>query len=1184
MRSKWLIILILFPILCGATRRPDDSNTAHQIPTNNAAFTPNLQTFLGEEAANTAQEEGLCNFVDNFSTNSITAACLGAIGAGLTMTPGACIAYNAGYRSTCGVGNNLGLGPNGTVPASTTADCPGGNSITFPDASTCWVAMDENTVGNNAGIPNFTRVTGTHYLTDCIDTTLPAMAYDSQLLMEVTTTGGSITNVLDLRELTPFCSTAIPPAPGTFAGSCSANTTTCTGNGGNTLLCSGGVADFKAAQGVYIANGSTTACTIGGSACPTPSAPTIGVAMSSRLQGCTDITATTTSSHGQYVSAGLCNFSFLQPNDTLWISGGSAAGDNGFFTVLTATATTLRVVAASITGEVPGASFNFQTTVPIGGGTIAIGNMVDDVGVVLDPEQRPFNQVTEAPSYGTYNLSVTSNVGTYTFGQPDEGKPVTIYYQTNTPPTGTTVYKAVEFARDGIKNGWSPPSAAASVSTATLSFPNFVHGMPFLFMIPSAVAGAEAYDMWESDNTAAYYWSTRVWPNTTYLNTAVTLPTTVTCIIGGESNCIQTGSTLGFPMNNTLNIGGQIVTCTGVKADAIFNCTGGTGTFNVGTPIISTQAPRLHVAYGGGLQYGQDPWSSEAWPQGSSIPVAQGNDDFTPTAPPTITAITAGSMTLSAPIATGTWTVQHTDQNALATAFQQMPTFGGVLQLPAGCISRFCQMPFDQNHSIASIIYVAGQVGQLQGSEFRSYCDGGGMNAINAVEQPATGTPPLTVDGIAIGAVGNPGHLDMHDLAVTSTNSGLSVLLNENNQFFNETRLKNISLAAHPFVNTVTGSNSRTGASHTTGINVRLGTLTAANIVTRYVDSPVWINAGVNGWWIQGTGSFNQASSARLWSPMLGYAGAGFNGNLGPAVIDEIPWTAMRPLDGNPGDTLQDFTMTNSYLGDVDDWGPNAPVRGTVVDYGGSSGVFIGGFFGQNQSGLGGIYINGSSQGNHANLIENNVAAGVFGILVDNAGTATMTGVNVSNLGNNKTGIECRGNCSARNSQETIVFGATGAIGFKAGYKPDETTCNTTSSTDFNYHNAELTFLANDVSFCPTAASAIITNDLGTQVLQGVQPTVGTCGTTPVQPAYPSSNVGLTWTMGTGGPTACTITFTTAAQGTGTQKPNCLFQDVTHPAITITDAPTVAPTATDVLTFSGSATSDVVKGQCGWSN
>ena len=65
--------LLLFLFLAACARAPipkhaDDSNTAHQIPTGNAAMLPNLQTFLGTESASRALEDGLVNFVDNASS------------------------------------------------------------------------------------------------------------------------------------------------------------------------------------------------------------------------------------------------------------------------------------------------------------------------------------------------------------------------------------------------------------------------------------------------------------------------------------------------------------------------------------------------------------------------------------------------------------------------------------------------------------------------------------------------------------------------------------------------------------------------------------------------------------------------------------------------------------------------------------------------------------------------------------------------------------------------------------------------------------------------------------------------------------------------------------------------------------------------------------------------------------
>ena len=163
----------------------DDSNTIYPLDAHNptsptfGGVTYPLELFnsLSSEDPGRQYEEGFSNCV---SVEANANSCLGGTSAGLTMTPGSFIAYNKGWRGT-----ETG-------------------SITFPNSSTCWVAMDENTSGNNAGLSNFTRVTATHYLIDCIDATQPTMVADSQLLMKVTTSGGAITIVKDLRNICAF--------------------------------------------------------------------------------------------------------------------------------------------------------------------------------------------------------------------------------------------------------------------------------------------------------------------------------------------------------------------------------------------------------------------------------------------------------------------------------------------------------------------------------------------------------------------------------------------------------------------------------------------------------------------------------------------------------------------------------------------------------------------------------------------------------------------------------------------------------------------------------------------------------------------------------------------------------------------------------------------------------------------
>lgn len=158
-----------------------DSNTANSLSNVNPALTTyggasypaQIYNFDAFEDSTRWSEQGFANMVSPFASAN---ACLGGTGAGLVMTPTACVAYNAGLRGT-----ETG-------------------SITFPNASTCWVAMDENTTGGNAGIPGFTRAGSTHYLIDCVDVGQPSMASDTQLLMKVVTSGGAITTVTDLRN------------------------------------------------------------------------------------------------------------------------------------------------------------------------------------------------------------------------------------------------------------------------------------------------------------------------------------------------------------------------------------------------------------------------------------------------------------------------------------------------------------------------------------------------------------------------------------------------------------------------------------------------------------------------------------------------------------------------------------------------------------------------------------------------------------------------------------------------------------------------------------------------------------------------------------------------------------------------------------------------------------------------
>lgn len=186
-----LIILLLWAVPAYAQNNqpyyPIDSVNPASQTYGSSAYPLQLFDSIDLEAAQRWYEQCPGNQV---SVTANASACLGTTGAGLTMTPTACVAYNEGLRMT-----ETG-------------------SIVFPNASTCWVAVDPNTSGTNAGLPNFGRVAGTHYLTDCIDVSAPSMPANAQLVMKVVTSGGSITAVTDLRTIKAACGSGGTPFTG----------------------------------------------------------------------------------------------------------------------------------------------------------------------------------------------------------------------------------------------------------------------------------------------------------------------------------------------------------------------------------------------------------------------------------------------------------------------------------------------------------------------------------------------------------------------------------------------------------------------------------------------------------------------------------------------------------------------------------------------------------------------------------------------------------------------------------------------------------------------------------------------------------------------------------------------------------------------------------------------------------
>ena len=157
MRSLLLVFLVLWVSIAAA-----QTGTKNTLPSANSSFLTDTQTFLREEDAE--------RFQDMFS-GFVVSGCTHGTVAGLTGTPTSCTAYPGGFYTT------------------ETA------SITYPDSDTCWVIMDSVTTGN---LSPFNRVSGTNYLTDCTSATEPTLPANTVWMMKVTTSGGSVSAVVNM--------------------------------------------------------------------------------------------------------------------------------------------------------------------------------------------------------------------------------------------------------------------------------------------------------------------------------------------------------------------------------------------------------------------------------------------------------------------------------------------------------------------------------------------------------------------------------------------------------------------------------------------------------------------------------------------------------------------------------------------------------------------------------------------------------------------------------------------------------------------------------------------------------------------------------------------------------------------------------------------------------------------------
>ncbi len=147
------------------------TDTINPIPEPGSAFNDDLQEFLANEDAN--------RYADIFS-DIVVSGGIFEIGTGLTHTPSELLAYPSGFYVT----------ENG--------------SITFSDDKTTWVAVFKDTE-TTSFIGTWQRVSGTHYIIDeDSGTDQPGLPDGAMYLMEVTTAGGSVTVVDDLRPDFPF--------------------------------------------------------------------------------------------------------------------------------------------------------------------------------------------------------------------------------------------------------------------------------------------------------------------------------------------------------------------------------------------------------------------------------------------------------------------------------------------------------------------------------------------------------------------------------------------------------------------------------------------------------------------------------------------------------------------------------------------------------------------------------------------------------------------------------------------------------------------------------------------------------------------------------------------------------------------------------------------------------------------
>ncbi len=150
-----------------------DVQTINSLPVQDTFFLSSTQNFMCQEDANRYVEQ-FHDFVlqGGYSTPPVPP--------GLVQTPGApTLATVSGYYV-------IEYG-----------------SITFPANKYCWVVLDHATTGS---LGSYTRVTGTHYLTDCrtSPSDKPGLPAGTVWLERVDTNGAAVVSTLDLRTRVPW--------------------------------------------------------------------------------------------------------------------------------------------------------------------------------------------------------------------------------------------------------------------------------------------------------------------------------------------------------------------------------------------------------------------------------------------------------------------------------------------------------------------------------------------------------------------------------------------------------------------------------------------------------------------------------------------------------------------------------------------------------------------------------------------------------------------------------------------------------------------------------------------------------------------------------------------------------------------------------------------------------------------